>query len=589
MQNTVRLILIVFLLVLILFNYNSIRILNLSIQTLQQQAQQRATLLSNLLSETLNKSYASFQNRLKLEQLLHSRLQQYRLNGIALYNKNLRPDVIVWKSGSWEIEAPLLQDPNKLFGYGPIFREGSNLFVQGKFKEAQRRRDFVVVSDIGNIVRIERSTKIITYSNFLLIVFGAFVAFYFFESSFRSYRMLLQTARSANTESPAASNRSDADFLIATFKGVIAKLKEKEVELAKLHLSEKARADDVQQLNQDLIRSISSGLILIDQSKRVRVFNHAAESILGLSRVAVLNYPYAQLIEKISPAFKEDIDRCFAQRANINRAELQVFNRENEVRYLGASIMPLQDRQQNFAGVICLFSDITDFKLLQEHMAQKEKFASLGEMAAGVAHEFRNSIATIVGYVQLLENKIQTDQKRYTAPVEKELESLQKIVNDFLSFARPVELQMQVIPVENLLQECVQEVRVSFPPSAFEITVAGDFRNVMGDELMLRQVFLNLIRNAAESMDGRPLPGKIDISAATSANGKFTVIDIRDNGGGIPQENLSKIFTPFFSTKQSGAGLGLAIVQKLILQHNGTISVDSTAEGTLFRIQLPVE
>lgn len=588
MQNTVRLILIVFLLVLILFNYNSIRILNLSIQFLQQQAEQRATLISNLLSEAL-KNYPSFQDHTKLEQYLRDRLHQYRLEGIALYNKDLRPDVIVWKAGAWQNDAPLLKDANKLFGYGPMFREDRHLFVQGKFREAHQRRHFVVVSDVGNIVRIERSTKIITYSNFLLIVFGAFVAFYFFESSFRSYRMLLQTARSANTESPATSNRSDADFLIATFKGVIAKLKEKEVELAKLHLSEKARADDVQQLNQDLIRSISSGLILIDQSQKVRVFNHAAESILGLSRVAVLSYPYGPLIEKISPSFKEDIDRCFAQRANINRAELQVFNRENEIRYLGASIMPLQDRQQNFAGVICLFSDITDFKLLQEHMAQKEKFASLGEMAAGVAHEFRNSIATIAGYVQLLDNKIETDQKRYTAPVEKELESLQKIVNDFLSFARPVELQMQVVPIENLVRECVQEVRVSLPPSTFDITVDGDFRNVMGDELMLRQVFLNLIRNAVESMDGKPSPGKINIRGTTSANGKFTMIDIRDNGGGIPHENLSKIFTPFFSTKQSGAGLGLAIVQKLILQHNGTISVDSTAEGTLFRIQLPVE
>lgn len=588
MQNTARLILIVFLLVLILFNYNSIRILNLSIQFLQQQAQQRATLISNLLSEALT-NYPSFQDHTKLEQYLRDRLHQYKLEGIALYNKDLRPDVIVWKAGVSQNDAAQLKDVNKLFGYGPIFREGRHLFFQGKFREAQRRRDFVIVSDVGNIVRIERSTKIITYSNFLLIVFGAFVAFYFFESSFRSYRMLLQTARSANTESPAGSNRSDADFLIATFKGVIAKLKEKEVELAKLHLSEKARADDVQQLNQDLIRSISSGLILIDQSKKVRVFNHAAESILGLSRVAVLSYPYGPLMEKISPSFKEDIDRCFAQRANINRAELQVVHRENEIRYLGASIMPLQDRQQKFAGVICLFSDITDFKSLQEHMVQKEKFASLGEMAAGVAHEFRNSIATITGYVQLLDNKIETDQKRYTAPVEKELESLQKIVNDFLSFARPVELQMQVVPIENLLRECVQEVRVSFPTSTFDITVDGNFRNVMGDELMLRQVFLNLIRNAVESIDGKPGPGKINIRGTTSANGKFTMIDIRDNGGGILHENLSKIFTPFFSTKQSGAGLGLAIVQKLILQHNGTISVDSTAEGTLFRIQLPVE
>jgi PAS domain S-box-containing protein len=586
MQNTVRLILIVFLLVLILFNYNSIRILNLSIQLLQQQAEQRASLVSNLLADELEKKYPPLQN---LQAFLQSKLQSYKVEGITLYDKG-QPATSVWKSARNENPALLLKEPNKLFRYGPAFREGRYLFVQGKFRQGGRRNDVVVVSDIGNIVGIERSTKVITYSNFLLIGFGAFVAFYFFESSFRSYRTLLQTARSAPAESsPSTSNRNDADFLIATFKGVIAKLKEKEVELAKLHLSEKARADDVQQLNQDLIRSISSGLILIDHSKKIRVFNHAAESILGLSRVAVLTYPYSLVMEKISPSFKEDIDRCLAQKLNINRAELEVLNRENEVRYLGASIMPLQDRQQNFAGVICLFSDITDFKLLQEHMAQKEKFASLGEMAAGVAHEFRNSIATIAGYVQLLDNKIETDQKKYTGPVQRELESLQKIVSDFLSFARPVELQMQEVPLENLVRECVQEIRVTLPPQGFEITMDGTYRNVMGDEMMLRQVFLNLIRNAVESMDGKRDLGKVNITASISANGKFTVIDIRDNGAGIPTENLTKIFTPFFSTKQSGAGLGLAIVQKLVLQHNGTIGVDSTAEGTLFRIQLPIE
>jgi signal transduction histidine kinase len=206
-----------------------------------------------------------------------------------------------------------------------------------------------------------------------------------------------------------------------------------------------------------------------------------------------------------------------------------------------------------------------------------------------VAHEFRNSIATIAGYVQLLDNKIETDQKKYTGPVQRELESLQKIVSDFLSFARPVELQMQEVPLENLVRECVQEIRVTLPPQGFEITMDGTYRNVMGDEMMLRQVFLNLIRNAVESMDGKRDLGKVNITASISANGKFTVIDIRDNGAGIPTENLTKIFTPFFSTKQSGAGLGLAIVQKLVLQHNGTIGVDSTAEGTLFRIQLPIE
>src|SRR5262249_37625522 len=205
---------------------------------------------------------------------------------------------------------------------------------------------------------------------------------------------LMQTAKSAPSQVPEAQHRSEAEFLIGTFKGVISKLKENEVELEKLHRSEKARADDVQQLNQDLIRSISSGLMIIDPYKRISVFNEAAETILRVPGSAVLKEPYDQVMKIISPDFKEGIDRCFEEKNFINRAEMEIHT-EDGVRYLGAGITPLKDRQQNFAGVACLFSDITEFKLLQQQMVLKEKFASLGEMAAGVAHEFRNSIATI--------------------------------------------------------------------------------------------------------------------------------------------------------------------------------------------------
>jgi PAS domain S-box-containing protein len=584
MQNTVRLILIIFLLVLILFNYNSTRILNLAISRVNTEAQQRAKLISGQLSEELQRNPNILQSSKQgLEDFLRSHVRKYGIAGIVLYDKGTK----LAQAIDPEVEGlnPILQKPPQL----PWARQGKYLLIQGKYRLSDRLRYYALILDLHDVADIERSTKIITYSNFLLILFGAFVGFYFFESTFRSYRMLIQTARSADTgTAQAGTNRNDADFLIATFKGVIAKLKEKEQELAKLHQSEKARADDVQQLNQDLIRSLSSGLILIDQAKKIRVFNQAAETILGLSRVAVLGYPYEPLLQKVSPAFKEDIDRCFTQRSNINRTELQIYNRENELRYLGASIMPLQDRQQNFSGVICLFSDITEFKMLQQLMSQKEKFASLGEMAAGVAHEFRNSVATIAGYVQLLDNKVSDEQRKYTGPVERELDMLQKVVNDFLSFARPVELQMQAVDLGQLLRECTDEVQVSQRDSGIEINVDGVFQQVIGDELMLRQVFLNLIRNAVESVDGSPRSGKVQISGANSMNGKFVIIDVRDNGAGIKAEDLPRIFTPFFTTKQKGAGLGLAIVQKLVLQHNGTITVDTSLEGSLFRVQLPV-
>jgi signal transduction histidine kinase len=209
-------------------------------------------------------------------------------------------------------------------------------------------------------------------------------------------------------------------------------------------------------------------------------------------------------------------------------------------------------------------------------------------MAAGVAHEFRNSLATVTGYLQLLEKNVSTEQQSYTSPIHKELGVLQKVVKDFLSFAGPVQMRVSRMNLHDLLHECVEELKVSAAGKNVEITMNGSFPEMEGDETMLRQIFTNLLRNAAESMDGTGRNGKVDVAGGISANGRFVTVDVLDNGKGIPPGELSKIFHPFFSTKQDGVGLGLAIVQKLIVQHNGTVSVESSSEGSIFHVQLPV-
>ena len=137
-----------------------------------------------------------------------------------------------------------------------------------------------------------------------------------------------------------------------------------------------------------------------------------------------------------------------------------------------------------------------------------------------------------------------------------------------------------------LLEECVEEVRVAAPAN-MEFTLGGDFPRIEGDEAMLRQVFLNLIRNAAESIEGTDRRGLVEIYGRAGENENTVIVEISDNGTGIPQNDLSRIFTPFFTTKRQGVGLGLAIAQKLVLQHNGSISVESASEGTVFRVLLP--
>ncbi len=575
MHNSFRLIVVLFLVALVLHNYNSNKVLNLALDTLGQDIEDRTRIIAV-------KTFEELQNAPIGSETLRNLSKRHNLEGIIVYGKDAKIQE--------KFHIPLPADFEQRLKSSTNFPQSSTTWepylVQRVNSSGNRPLSAAIfLFNADRFFRIERSSKVISYLNLLVIGFAAILGFYFIESTLRPLRVLMQTARSAPADLPERGNRNDSDFIIGTFKGVIAKLKENEQELNRLHRTEKARADDVERLNQDLLRSIGSGLILIDQSGKIRVFNHAAEQILELSRLAVLNQAYESIVSKYSPALLKDIQDCFAQGNHIVRAEMELQTARGNSRFLSASVMPLKDRQQQFSGVFCIFSDITEFKMLQQHMAQKEKFASLGEMAAGVAHEFRNSIATVTGYLQMVEDRITLEQKTYIAPIHKEVHSLQKVVNDFLSFAKPVQPQLYPVNLGDIIRDCIAEVAVSSRDVHFEIR--GEFPSIPGDEGMLRQIFSNLLRNAVEALKETGREGQISVNGIIATDGKFLRVEIRDNGSGIRAEDFERIFTPFYSTKQSGVGLGLAIVQKLVLSHNGSIHVESSHDGSVFRIQLP--
>ena len=188
---------------------------------------------------------------------------------------------------------------------------------------------------LKEVLKIENFTKIVRLYQFFVNRIRCIHGLLFYGSQLQALPRFDANSKIGAIAFEFLRKRNEADFLIGTFNGVISRLKEKEQELEKLHQTEKARADDFQQLNQDLIRSISSGLILIDQSGKVRVFNQAAESILKFPRTEVLNQPYEAVMDRISAGFKKDIVRCFEELVPVNRAEVEVRNEQGEVRYLG--------------------------------------------------------------------------------------------------------------------------------------------------------------------------------------------------------------------------------------------------------------
>jgi signal transduction histidine kinase len=211
----------------------------------------------------------------------------------------------------------------------------------------------------------------------------------------------------------------------------------------------------------------------------------------------------------------------------------------------------------------------------------KENLAALGELSAGIAHEFKNALATISGYAQMIRSEAQPgpELREHGQLILNQTRALTHVVTEFLKFARPLELADEQVSLRPLIEQVLAEVAEAVPQ--VPITATGEFADVSGDDALLRQAILNLARNAAEAAAENPsggcviLRGEIDTSGALQGQR----ISISDNGPGIPPESISKIFMPFYTTKTNGTGLGLAVVQKIVVQHGGSIEARNQPEG----------
>jgi signal transduction histidine kinase len=239
-------------------------------------------------------------------------------------------------------------------------------------------------------------------------------------------------------------------------------------------------------------------------------------------------------------------------------------------------------------GVICLFSDLTSVVELEEQLRLKETLARLGELTAGLAHEFRNGLATIHGYSRLIDMDTLTPKYRpYVEGIRQEAEALGKVVTNFLSFARPENAALSRVDLEAVVRRATDDLRYELPAET-KLTVDGTFAEVLGDEVMLRQVFGNLVRNAVDACEGAHVTPDIRIHGWIDAAHHSCRVSVEDNGPGIPEAARERIFQPFFTTRSQGTGLGLAIVLKIVVMHNGRVTVaDARGGGASIQISIP--
>jgi signal transduction histidine kinase len=225
-------------------------------------------------------------------------------------------------------------------------------------------------------------------------------------------------------------------------------------------------------------------------------------------------------------------------------------------------------------GAICLFSDLTSVVALEEQLRLKEALARLGELTAGLAHEFRNGLATVHGYARLLEpDRLPDAERRYVEGIREETQALNEVVTNFLRFARPHPIVFAPVDLHALILRAAEDT-----PAA-TVSLHGTFHTISGDDVLLRQAFSNLFRNSAEACASVARSAMINVVAGIDPRTHTVQIAVSDNGPGIPAEALDKVFQPFFTMRRGGTGLGLAIVQKVIVSHNGRIVAANHPDG----------
>ena len=351
-------------------------------------------------------------------------------------------------------------------------------------------------------------------------------------------------------------------------------LKEKEIDYEKL-----------EELNKKIVQEINSGLMTIDRHGFVMSFNKAAEDITGYS----LKEAYRAKVEKIFPGLMDRIYKAARPSGRgAGRWEMTCMNKGGGILHLGFSLSSRRGREGEEAGSIIIFQNLTPYKEMEEAVRRAEKLAAVGQLAAGIAHEIRNPLASMSGSIQMLRDELVLDQenRRLMDIILRETERLNKLINGFLDYARPYKPEKEEVDFSNVLTETLDVFEKGLSQDQ-RITIQRDIMpqlKVYGERERLKEVLWNLFNNAAQSM-----PGEGTVNISLKKEGDLAVAKIRDTGEGIEEKDLERVFEPFFTTKSYGSGLGLATVYRIIEGHGGEIKVESEkGKGTVFSVRLPL-
>jgi two-component system sensor histidine kinase PilS (NtrC family) len=342
---------------------------------------------------------------------------------------------------------------------------------------------------------------------------------------------------------------------------------------------------DLQALNQNVIDSLPSGLVTTDLGQRVLTFNNAAVRICGLPAQAALGRPIAEVLQ-----LPEQVTSGFANGLNGQRARRTEFTfTRADGRQIDVGLSATEVVTPNgAAGFLVTFQDLTDIKKLERDARLRQRLAAVGEMAAGIAHEIRNPLASMSGSIQILREDLplNPEQEQLMDIVLRESDRLNTTIRSFLDYARPRRFEIARVDVRRVLQDAALLLRNSAEvrdAHRVEVDVPAEPVPFEADEGQLRQIVWNLATNGLRAM---PEGGRLELAARSDTEG--VVLEVRDGGVGIAAADLEAMFQPFHGSFEKGSGLGLAIVHRLVTDYQGSIKVDSApGRGTTVAVRLP--
>jgi two-component system nitrogen regulation sensor histidine kinase GlnL len=348
-----------------------------------------------------------------------------------------------------------------------------------------------------------------------------------------------------------------------------------------------------------ILGGLEDGIITVDRDGKVSYFNEAAEMLTEISSSQAIRKPMLQLFKREHWVL-ELVKKSQPPHQESTRGEGDFVTRWGHKVPVSLTVSPLQDRQGSFLGSILVLRDLKHRKELEEDLKRADRLAMVGTLAAGLAHEIRNPLGGIKAAAQLLKRSLDRHSSllEYTHIMIREVDRVDKLIEQLLDLSRPAKLELTAVNIHEVLEDVllleshmVGEQRIivkkRFDPS---------LPPIRGDRAQLTQVFLNLVKNSSQAMNGN---GTLTVTTRVETDfhirgqgadrSRLIWVDIEDEGVGIKEEDLPHIFSPFFTTKNSGTGLGLAVCYRIIKEHGGLIRVESVeGKGTTFRVSLVV-